>query len=91
MKARASLLIHSQRKHFHCVLTRKPPLFLIGTNLPIIQLWRVEFSVLIGFLFCSSWFWGPVVTLQDCLAAFFARDELKGKKAEVCVHEYRRR
>uniref|UniRef100_A0A671N2C4 Ubiquitin carboxyl-terminal hydrolase n=1 Tax=Sinocyclocheilus anshuiensis TaxID=1608454 RepID=A0A671N2C4_9TELE len=24
------------------------------------------------------WFWGPVVTLQDCLAAFFARDELKG-------------
>lgn len=26
-----------------------------------------------------SWFWGPVVTLQDCLAAFFARDELKGK------------
>uniref|UniRef100_A0A8D0GM63 Ubiquitin carboxyl-terminal hydrolase n=1 Tax=Sphenodon punctatus TaxID=8508 RepID=A0A8D0GM63_SPHPU len=27
-----------------------------------------------------SWFWGPVVTLQDCLAAFFARDELKGKR-----------
>uniref|UniRef100_A0A674JNJ3 Ubiquitin carboxyl-terminal hydrolase 33 n=1 Tax=Terrapene triunguis TaxID=2587831 RepID=A0A674JNJ3_9SAUR len=26
-----------------------------------------------------SWFWGPIVTLQDCLAAFFARDELKGK------------
>uniref|UniRef100_A0A668ADB9 Ubiquitin carboxyl-terminal hydrolase n=1 Tax=Myripristis murdjan TaxID=586833 RepID=A0A668ADB9_9TELE len=26
-----------------------------------------------------SWFWGPVVTLQDCLAAFFARDELKGE------------
>uniref|UniRef100_A0A8C4IZ79 Ubiquitin carboxyl-terminal hydrolase n=1 Tax=Dromaius novaehollandiae TaxID=8790 RepID=A0A8C4IZ79_DRONO len=27
-----------------------------------------------------SWFWGPVVNLQDCLAAFFARDELKGKR-----------
>lgn len=30
-----------------------------------------------------SWFWGPVVTLQDCLAAFFARDELKGKHVGV--------
>lgn len=30
-----------------------------------------------------SWFWGPVVTLQDCLAAFFARDELKGKQVGV--------
>uniref|UniRef100_A0A671N0U1 Ubiquitin carboxyl-terminal hydrolase n=1 Tax=Sinocyclocheilus anshuiensis TaxID=1608454 RepID=A0A671N0U1_9TELE len=28
--------------------------------------------------YIKSWFWGPVVTLQDCLAAFFARDELKG-------------
>ncbi|GAB5575198.1 ubiquitin carboxyl-terminal hydrolase 33 isoform X1 [Prionailurus iriomotensis] len=28
--------------------------------------------------YVKSWFWGPVVTLQDCLAAFFARDELKG-------------
>lgn len=25
-----------------------------------------------------SWFWGPIVTLEDCLAAFFAADELKG-------------
>lgn len=25
-----------------------------------------------------SWFWGPMVTLEDCLAAFFAADELKG-------------
>ena len=57
----------------------------------MIQLWRVEFSVLSGFWFCSSWFWGPVVTLQDCLAAFFARDELKGKKTGVCFNEYRRR
>jgi len=33
-----------------------------------------------------SWFWGPVVTLQDCLAAFFARDELKGKRmvSKIC-------
>lgn len=27
-----------------------------------------------------SWFWGPMVTLEDCLAAFFAADELKGKE-----------
>ncbi|KAB0407118.1 hypothetical protein E2I00_004274 [Balaenoptera physalus] len=27
-----------------------------------------------------SWFWGPVVTLEDCLAAFFAADELKGPR-----------
>uniref|UniRef100_A0A671PY29 Ubiquitin carboxyl-terminal hydrolase n=1 Tax=Sinocyclocheilus anshuiensis TaxID=1608454 RepID=A0A671PY29_9TELE len=26
-----------------------------------------------------SWFWGPMVMLEDCLAAFFAADELKGK------------
>ena len=26
-----------------------------------------------------SWFWGPVVILEDCLAAFFAADELKGE------------
>ncbi|KAJ8792467.1 hypothetical protein J1605_019686 [Eschrichtius robustus] len=26
-----------------------------------------------------SWFWGPVVTLEDCLTAFFAADELKGE------------
>ncbi|KAG6465179.1 hypothetical protein O3G_MSEX014983, partial [Manduca sexta] len=25
-----------------------------------------------------SWFYGPVVSLQDCLAAFFSADELKG-------------
>lgn len=30
-----------------------------------------------------SWFWGPVVTLEDCLAAFFAADELKGEWAEL--------
>lgn len=29
-----------------------------------------------------SWFWGPVVTLEDCLAAFFAADELKGEWTE---------
>uniref|UniRef100_A0A8C0KYU9 Ubiquitin carboxyl-terminal hydrolase n=1 Tax=Canis lupus dingo TaxID=286419 RepID=A0A8C0KYU9_CANLU len=33
--------------------------------------------------YVKSWFWGPIVTLQDCLAAFFARDELKGKKYET--------
>ncbi|XP_018415362.1 PREDICTED: ubiquitin carboxyl-terminal hydrolase 33 [Nanorana parkeri] len=32
----------------------------------------------------SSWFWGPTVTLQDCLAAFFTRDELKGDNMYSC-------
>lgn len=35
------------------------------------------------FVCILSWFWGPVVTLQDCLAAFFARDELKGEEVDV--------
>uniref|UniRef100_A0A8C2ZMF5 Ubiquitin carboxyl-terminal hydrolase n=1 Tax=Cyclopterus lumpus TaxID=8103 RepID=A0A8C2ZMF5_CYCLU len=39
-----------------------------------------------------TWFWGPMVTLEDCLAAFFAADELKGKPCVasrpgiLCVH-----
>uniref|UniRef100_A0A4W3I0Q8 Ubiquitin carboxyl-terminal hydrolase 33 n=1 Tax=Callorhinchus milii TaxID=7868 RepID=A0A4W3I0Q8_CALMI len=32
----------------------------------------------------NFWFWGPVVSLQDCLAAFFARDELKGDNMYSC-------
>uniref|UniRef100_A0A674JVC0 Ubiquitin carboxyl-terminal hydrolase n=1 Tax=Terrapene triunguis TaxID=2587831 RepID=A0A674JVC0_9SAUR len=32
--------------------------------------------------YIRSWFWGPVVTLEDCLAAFFAADELKGEFGE---------
>ncbi|XP_066568781.1 ubiquitin carboxyl-terminal hydrolase 20 isoform X2 [Amia ocellicauda] len=31
-----------------------------------------------------SWFWGPIVTLEDCLAAFFAADELKGDNMYSC-------
>lgn len=31
-----------------------------------------------------SWFWGPVITLEDCLAAFFAADELKGDNMYSC-------
>nr|XP_045006567.1 ubiquitin carboxyl-terminal hydrolase 20 [Jaculus jaculus]XP_045006572.1 ubiquitin carboxyl-terminal hydrolase 20 [Jaculus jaculus]XP_045006573.1 ubiquitin carboxyl-terminal hydrolase 20 [Jaculus jaculus] len=31
-----------------------------------------------------SWLWGPVVTLEDCLAAFFAADELKGDNMYSC-------
>uniref|UniRef100_A0A8C7HQN4 Ubiquitin carboxyl-terminal hydrolase 33 n=1 Tax=Oncorhynchus kisutch TaxID=8019 RepID=A0A8C7HQN4_ONCKI len=34
--------------------------------------------------YIKSWFWGPVVTLQDCLTAFFARDELKGDNMYSC-------
>uniref|UniRef100_A0A8C1U4F3 Ubiquitin carboxyl-terminal hydrolase n=1 Tax=Cyprinus carpio TaxID=7962 RepID=A0A8C1U4F3_CYPCA len=38
-----------------------------------------------------SWFWGPMVTLEDCLAAFFAADELKGDNmysCERCKNEF---
>ncbi|KAK0088665.1 hypothetical protein PV325_011084 [Microctonus aethiopoides] len=31
-----------------------------------------------------SWFWGPVVSLHDCLAAFFSADELKGDNVYSC-------
>lgn len=31
-----------------------------------------------------SWFWGPVVSLHDCLAAFFSADELKGDNMYSC-------
>uniref|UniRef100_A0A8K9UV37 Ubiquitin carboxyl-terminal hydrolase n=1 Tax=Oncorhynchus mykiss TaxID=8022 RepID=A0A8K9UV37_ONCMY len=34
--------------------------------------------------YIKSWWWGPVVTLQDCLAAFFTRDELKGDNMYSC-------
>uniref|UniRef100_A0AAZ3RCT4 Ubiquitin carboxyl-terminal hydrolase 20 n=1 Tax=Oncorhynchus tshawytscha TaxID=74940 RepID=A0AAZ3RCT4_ONCTS len=40
-----------------------------------------------------SWFWGPMVTLEDCLAAFFAADENGVKYCKVlrlpeilCIH-----
>ncbi|EFA07675.2 ubiquitin carboxyl-terminal hydrolase 20 [Tribolium castaneum] len=32
----------------------------------------------------KSWFYGPVVTLHDCLAAFFSTDELKGDNMYSC-------
>lgn len=35
-----------------------------------------------------SWFWGPMVTLEDCLAAFFAADELKGETQKTLVLFY---
>ncbi|KAJ3605058.1 hypothetical protein NHX12_027108 [Muraenolepis orangiensis] len=31
-----------------------------------------------------TWLWGPMVTLEDCLAAFFAADELKGDNMYSC-------
>ncbi|XP_057324882.1 ubiquitin carboxyl-terminal hydrolase 20 [Microplitis mediator] len=31
-----------------------------------------------------SWFWGPVVSLHDCLSAFFSADELKGDNVYSC-------
>ncbi|XP_037914433.1 ubiquitin carboxyl-terminal hydrolase 20 isoform X2 [Hermetia illucens] len=32
----------------------------------------------------KSWFWGPMVSLHDCLAAFFSADELKGDNMYSC-------
>ena len=32
----------------------------------------------------KSWFWGPVITLHDCLQAFFSADELKGDNMYSC-------
>ncbi|XP_049789113.1 ubiquitin carboxyl-terminal hydrolase 20 isoform X1 [Schistocerca nitens] len=31
-----------------------------------------------------SWFWGPTISLHDCLAAFFSADELKGDNMYSC-------
>ncbi|CAH1786040.1 unnamed protein product [Owenia fusiformis] len=39
-------------------------------------------SWMFGWL--SSWFMGPTITLQDCLAAFFSADELKGDNMYSC-------
>ncbi|KAL4219204.1 Ubiquitin carboxyl-terminal hydrolase 20 [Mactra antiquata] len=38
--------------------------------------WMVEWM--------RSWFLGPMITLQDCLAAFFSADELKGDNMYSC-------
>ncbi|KFM63704.1 Ubiquitin carboxyl-terminal hydrolase 20, partial [Stegodyphus mimosarum] len=40
------------------------------------------FSSLFGWIF--NWFWGPCITLQDCLSAFFSADELKGDNMYSC-------
>ncbi|GFT56830.1 ubiquitin carboxyl-terminal hydrolase 20 [Nephila pilipes] len=40
------------------------------------------FNAVFGWVF--SWFWGPSVGLQDCLAAFFSADELKGDNMYSC-------
>ncbi|UYV84077.1 USP20, partial [Cordylochernes scorpioides] len=39
-------------------------------------------SSLVGWFL--SWFWGPIISLQDCLAAFFSADELKGENMYSC-------
>lgn len=36
------------------------------------------------FTWMKSWFVGPTITLQDCLAAFFSADELKGDNMYSC-------
>lgn len=36
------------------------------------------------FSWLRSWFYGPAVSLHDCLAAFFSTDELKGDNMYSC-------
>lgn len=36
------------------------------------------------FTWLRSWFYGPTVTLHDCLSAFFSTDELKGDNMYSC-------
>ena len=40
--------------------------------------------ILDSLLNLFSWFWGPVITLQDCLGAFFSADDLKGDNMYSC-------
>ncbi|XP_052228365.1 ubiquitin carboxyl-terminal hydrolase 20-like isoform X1 [Dreissena polymorpha] len=40
------------------------------------------FHSMLGWM--RSWFLGPMITLQDCLAAFFSADELKGDNMYSC-------
>ncbi|KAH6943838.1 hypothetical protein HPB50_000155 [Hyalomma asiaticum] len=37
-----------------------------------------------SWVFGQVWLWGPGVALQDCLAAFFSADELKGDNMYSC-------
>ena len=39
-------------------------------------------ALMLGWL--KSWFWGPIINLQDCLSAFFSADELKGDNMYSC-------
>ena len=41
-------------------------------------------NAIINNMYVCSWFWGPVITLQDCLAAFFSADDLKGDNMYSC-------
>lgn len=47
--------------------------------LPIQDGW---FAWILSWL--RSWFYGPTVSLHDCLAAFFSTDELKGDNMYSC-------
>ncbi|RWS10968.1 Ubiquitin carboxyl-terminal hydrolase 20-like protein [Dinothrombium tinctorium] len=50
-----------------------------NVNLPSIYHW------IWGWLeWVLSWLWGPAVSLQDCLSAFFSADELKGDNMYSC-------
>lgn len=40
------------------------------------------------FVWLKSWFWGPAVSLHDCMGAFFSADELKGESPESLIFSY---
>ena len=53
------------------------------TRLFILEKSELRVEVLYSFNF-PGWFYGPDVTLQDCLAFFFSEDELKGDNMYSC-------
>ena len=46
--------------------------------------YAVRLKVYYHLKFAFSWFWGPKIMLNDCLAAFFSQDELKGDNMYSC-------
>uniref|UniRef100_A0A672M1K0 Ubiquitin carboxyl-terminal hydrolase n=1 Tax=Sinocyclocheilus grahami TaxID=75366 RepID=A0A672M1K0_SINGR len=56
--------------------------YLFGFETLVFATLQIFFMFVVSCI--PSWFWGPMVTLEDCLAAFFAADELKGDNMYSC-------
>lgn len=59
-------------------------IFVVGTVYSNIILPMQEGWLAWIFSWLRSWFYGPTVSLHDCLAAFFSTDELKGDNMYSC-------